>query len=185
MTRQRDCRYIAGSRTRHDGLVPDGYGIPDQFFGPVPGQFYAVVGRVTMLGALLEQRVLEFLWAVDDGTQDLHAGKPVAQILGLIEGRLASQPTELVSQAREVLTGVRSALDDRNAIVHSHWPNPSLKIAFRWRPRTLSRRDASAEWMQGQFVTRKELHGVISRLVAVNNELAVLTQRFHSIRRIP
>jgi hypothetical protein len=138
-----------------------------------------------MLGALLEQRVLELLWAVDDGTQAVHAGKPVAQLLGLIEGRLGSQPDDLVAQAHEVLADVRSVLEDRNAIVHSLWPDPSLKIAFRWRPRTLKRRDAPAEWMQGQFVTKKELRGVITHLVATNNELSGLTQRFHSARRIP
>lgn len=185
MTRLLSGAAASGGRTRHDGQMPDGYGIPDKFFGPVPGQFYAVVGRVTMLGALLEQRVLELLWAVDDGTQALHAGKPVAQLLKLIEGRLGSHPDEIVAQAHEVLVGVRSALEDRNAVVHSLWPDPSLKIAFRWRPRTLKLRDAPADWMQGQFVTRKELRGVISHLVATNNELSALTQRFHSARRIP
>lgn len=165
--------------------MPDGYGIPDQFFGPVPGQFYAVVGRVTMLGALLEQRLLELLWAVDDGPQALHAGKPVTQLLKMIEGRLVSQPDDVRANAHEVLAGVRSALEDRNAIVHSLWPEPSLKIAFRWRPRTLNRRDAPADWMQGEFVTRKDLRRVISQLVAVNDEIYALTQRFHSVRRIP
>lgn len=164
--------------------MPDGYGVPDQFFGPVPGQFYAVVGRVTMLGALLEQRLLEMLWAVDDGPQALHAGKPVAQLLRLIERRLDSQPDDIRANAREVLASVRSALEDRNAIVHSLWPEPSLKIAFRWRPRTLKRRDAPADWMHGEFVTRKELRRVIGQLVAINDETSALTQRFHSLRKI-
>jgi hypothetical protein len=163
----------------------DGYGIPDQFFGPVPGQFYAVVGRVTMLGALLEQRVLELLWAVDEGPQALHAGKPVTQLLKLIEGRLGPQSDDIREDAHEVLAGVKSALEDRNAIVHSLWPEPSLRIAFRWRPRTLKRREAAADWVQGQFVTRKDLRGVVSHLVAVNNEVSSLTQRFHSARKIP
>ena len=162
--------------------MPDSYGIPDQLFGQVPGQFYAVVGRVTMLGALVEQRLLELLWAVDDGPQSQHAGKPVSQLMRLIEERLASQPDDLRADARHVLASVRVALEDRNAIVHSLWPEPTLKIAFRWRPRTLKRRATAQEWMQGEFVTRQDLRAVISRLVLVNEQTAALAQRFHSRR---
>lgn len=169
---------------RWDQKMHDMYGIPDQFFGPVPGQFYAVVGRVTMLGALLEQRVLELLWAVDEGPQGLHAGKPVAQLLNLIEERLSAQSDDLLERAHETIARVKSALEDRNAIVHRLWPEPTLRIAFRWRPRTLKRRGVAADWMQGQFVTRKDLRGAISHLVAVNSEVSSLAQRLHSVRKI-
>jgi hypothetical protein len=165
------------------GLMPDPYGIPDQFFGPVPGQFYAVVGRVTMLGALLEQRLLELLWSVDEEPQELHAGKHVAQLLTLIERRLDSTPDGIGAEARDLLARAKSTLEDRNAIVHSLWPEPSLRIAFRWRPRTLKRRDAPAEWMQGEFVTKSDLRRVINDLVALNDEVGVLSQRFHASRK--
>ncbi|WP_030484450.1 hypothetical protein [Nocardioides aequoreus] len=162
--------------------MPDSYGIPDQLFGQVPGQFYAVVGRVTMLGALLEQRLLELLWAVDDGPPSLHAGKPVSQLMRFIEERLASQPDDLCADAREVLSSVSLVLEDRNAIVHSLWPEPTLKIAFSWRPRTLKRRATAQEGMQGEFVTRQDLRAVISKLVLVNEQTTALAQRFHSRR---
>jgi hypothetical protein len=151
----------------------------------VSGQFYAVVGRVTMLGAFLEQRLLELLWAVDGGPQPLHAGKPVAQLMKLIDEGLVAYPESVRAGALQQLGRAKLALEDRNAIVHSLWPDPSLKIAFRWRPRTLKHRANEGEWMQGEFVTRNDLRAVVGELIAVIDELTGLTQRLHSVPRSP
>ncbi|SFB38853.1 hypothetical protein SAMN05192575_109172 [Nocardioides alpinus] len=163
-------------------LVTDSYGIPNHFFGPIPGQFYAVIGRVTMLGALLEQRVLELLWAIDDEPQPVHAGKSVAELLRLIEKPPLSRSDATDDDVRDMLRRVRVVIEERNAVVHSLWPEATLRIAFRWRPRTLKRRANESEWMQGEFVTRKDLRGIVSRLVTVNDELATMSQRLHSHR---
>lgn len=104
---------------RHDVLVTDSYGIPDQFFGPISGQFYAVIGRVTMLGALLEQRLLELLWAIDDEPQPVHAGKPVAALMRLIEQRLMVVSDPMADDVRDLPQGVGACLEERNAVVHS------------------------------------------------------------------
>ena len=39
----------------------DSYGIPDHIFGTVDDAFSAAVGRVTMLAALLEERLFDLL----------------------------------------------------------------------------------------------------------------------------
>src|SRR5262245_21956602 len=45
--------------------VADAYGVPEHLLGKVQPGFYGLVGRVTVLGALVEQRLLEVACALE------------------------------------------------------------------------------------------------------------------------
>jgi hypothetical protein len=121
--------------------MPDRFGVPELMFGPVPDDFYSLVGRIALVSTLLEDRVLGLLWALDDESQPTHAGRPASQIAAEIDARLVKHAAhlgeDLVSRIRKSLEEVSAALEQRHALIHSLWPNPTAEHAEGWRSRRL------------------------------------------------
>jgi hypothetical protein len=64
---------------------PDDYGVPSNTFGFVPEEFYAIVGHVVMLAALVELQLLRLVWVFDRSEpQETYAGMPGAQLIHLL-----------------------------------------------------------------------------------------------------
>lgn len=62
--------------------TPDAFGVPGNTFGPVPEEFYAVVGRIVMVSAILELGLWDLTQALDrTKPQSEHAGKPASQLI--------------------------------------------------------------------------------------------------------
>jgi hypothetical protein len=121
----------------HSGFMPDRYGIPDNMFGSVPEDFYALVGRVALVSTMVEDRVLGLLWALDDQDQPTYAGLPASQLSEEVTKRLDALEPALGLEIRRLLSRVSAALDRRHALVHSLWPNPQEHRAQGWRSRRL------------------------------------------------
>lgn len=116
--------------------MQDRFGVPDSMFGSVPEDFYAVVGRIVLVATMVEDRTLMVLWALDDATQDTHAGRSASDIRREVATRATKHAAvlgdDLVSHLGKVLADLTDASARRNALVHSLWPNPTEELAQGW-----------------------------------------------------
>jgi len=145
--------------------VSDKYDIPDGVFGEVPDDFYGLVGRVALLAALLDDRLLSMVWALRNEPQPVQAGQPSAELLRLATSGLLRHDDELRTAGEQLLAQTKEALDARNAIVHSIWPNPSLTNARGWRPVIQRRRTETGEWTQWIELDEAKLRELILSMV--------------------
>ena len=115
----------------------DRFGIPDLMFGDVPDDFYGLVGRIALVATLLEDRVLGLLWALDDEPQATHAGLSTSQLIPKIRERTERHAKalgdDLVDDIESTLVAAAEVLDQRHALIHSLWPQPTLEKAQGWR----------------------------------------------------
>jgi hypothetical protein len=159
--------------------VTDAYGIPDLYFGAIPDEFYAAVGRITLLSTLTEQYLLELVWALDrEHTQDHHAGKQGSELIKLARPRLQLHP-EIEADGGALLDRVQVALNGRNAVVHSLWPNATMDSAWGWRPVRKAQRedDEMQDWIVSTEHDALSIRELILELVALANELGGLNRR--------
>lgn len=155
----------------------DSWGVPDNFFGPVPAEFYAVVGRVTMLAALLDDMMLRLTWALTDEVQSVHAGKFASELDKVCRQAVGRNSTELRADVTAALDRARATRRLRNAVVHSLWPNPTLDSAFGWRP---AKSGHNGQMTVTFPTTRAALEELISSLVDEIGDLDKLQQRAHT-----
>lgn len=117
--------------------MQDRFGVPNSMFGSVPEDFYAVVGRIVLVATMVEDRTLAILWALDDATQDTHAGRSASDIRREIAAQVTRHSEalgpETVGDVRNALADLAGASARRNALVHSLWPNPTAELAQGWR----------------------------------------------------
>lgn len=160
-------------------MQEDDYGIPNNMFGPVPDVVFATVGRVVMVASLLEVRLLDLLTELDRASQDKHAGKSASELVKGCCAALDRYDTHFAQPAGQTLEGARDALRERNAVVHSVWPNPSADGAFGWRPVREKRRDPPDPTGPFESITvdARQLRDLISRSVALVRQVDRLRQR--------
>jgi hypothetical protein len=145
--------------------VSDPYGIPTNFFGTPPEEFYGLVGRVIMLASLLEQKVLELTWSLDrTQPQNVHAGKPMPTLMTICQDRLTQLP-ELAPAGIELLDRSQEALNQRHEVAHSLWPSPDADSAFGWRPMVARRRTSLEDWVATVETNEASLRALIATLV--------------------
>lgn len=110
-------------------------------FGNVPEEFFGLIGRVTMVAALLEDRLVVLLTQLTASSQDKYAGLMAGQALPKIHAELRLRArTEFMATGIGLTTRLHSTFDRRNELVHSLWPNPSLDVAFGHRGVPTSKR---------------------------------------------
>lgn len=116
--------------------TPDAFGVPGNMCGDVPEDFYAVVGRIVMVSAVLELKLLNLAQGLDrKNPQSAYAGKPAGRLITSTRKLLDTPGMEnFRDDGNALLSRVAAALEDRNAVVHNAWPNPTLKDASGWRP---------------------------------------------------
>ncbi|RYU15551.1 hypothetical protein [Nocardioides iriomotensis] len=154
--------------------MTDQYGVPESMFGPVPEEFYGLVGRVVMVSTLVEDRTLMLLWALDDQPQPTHAGKPFWQLRQLIEQRLDDVASDLRAEIAAVMSRVSEAMDRRNGLVHSLWPNPSLEEAQGWRSKRVPNGTPGGSEIVWTPTSEQAMAGDLLELVELNDEIARL-----------
>lgn len=143
----------------------DEWGVPANMFGYVPADFIATVGRVVMVGALIEYMFAHVVASV--------AGKSQVDVAGLSMHELrralgkAAQGRVFTERVVAVVAETEALMRDRNAIVHSRWPFSGDGPARGWRPRRASRsRPPTAdttEWIEYDVDEMREL---VRRMVA-------------------
>lgn len=154
--------------------MTDQYGVPESMFGPVPEEFYGLVGRVVMLSTLVEDRILMLLWALDDEPQPTHAGKPFWQLRQLIEQHVDSLASDLRAEIANVVSRVAAAMDRRNGLVHSLWPNPTLEQAQGWRSKRVPKGTPGDSEIVWTPTSARAMTDDIVELTALNDEIVRL-----------
>ena len=73
---------------RYSVFVTDSYGIPDNMFGVLPDEFPAIIGRIVMLGAVVEEKILQLAWALAQVPQTQYRGKQVSDLVKICRRHL-------------------------------------------------------------------------------------------------
>lgn len=154
----------------------DDFGIPYNMFGPVPETFFAMVGRVVMVASLLDLRLLDLLTELEQAPQDKHAGRPASGLVMDCRTLLKGYDTPFTESATRTLDLAKQALHERNAVVHSVWPNPSAEGAYGWRPVPKARRDPPSQPYESIVLDEGMLRKMISRTVAQIHDVDRLRQ---------
>lgn len=69
---------------------------------------------------------------------------------------------------------------DRNTVVHSAWPNPTLEAAYAWRPVTIGKKTSSGETTKRLNKDETWSPDLILRLVQLVSELDQFGDRVRS-----
>ncbi len=149
----------------------DQYGIPENMFGHVPEAFYGLLGRIVMVTALLELRLLDLLTELHQVSQGVHAGKQGTALIDACHTRLDAYRDDFSHDCREVLDRARAALNFRNSVVHSLWPAPRLNDAYGWRPVRGRKRDHPGQPYKSTPVKEDQLVRLIRDCVGITREL--------------
>lgn len=143
-------------------LDGDAWGVPASMFGPMPPEFYAGVGRVAALSALLEDRLRALLQAVRQVAQTKHAGDGASRLKSELRRR-----AQHLGPDWEGFEGfaerVDRVIERRNTYVHSLWqPKDGAFYGHR-----TDREDGSRE---SCTVSLADLRADVTELVALNVE---------------
>jgi len=115
----------------------DRFGVPDNLLGPHTDDFYACVGRVVTLSALLENRLLDLVG------QQVGRTVPRAKLAAMVVSELIQKGKETLDSymdepsrlcGEEFFARAQNTIVERNHIVHSLWPAQAEGLLFAWRP---------------------------------------------------
>ncbi len=155
----------------------DAYGIPDNMFGHVPEIFFARLGRVVMVASMLELRLLDLLTELDQAPQDKHAGKSAASLIEACRVLLDRYDPSFAESATGILEKAQQALRDRNAVVHSLWPDPGIDSAYGWRPIPKNRRDSPGQPYKSITLNGLQLRHLIASTAELVHHVDRLRER--------
>jgi hypothetical protein len=164
--------------------MTDPYDIPANMFGPSPPEeHFGLVGRVVMVAALIELRAGDLLTALDQAPQAKHAGKPASDHVKKCRKLLTDQGLSYHEAGLAMLDKLDYVLNERNAIVHSVWPSPTIDYAYGWRPVTEGKRSPTDKTANQPLVSYPTsapmLSNVVARQVALVAELEHFIQLAH------
>lgn len=157
--------------------MPDRFGVPDNMFGPMPEDFYAAVGRVVLIAALLDVKLADLLNTLDRVPQTTHAGKHGAELVKSALKSLESTHPALRDPGEAVLVEARDALDRRNDVVHNVWTAPTSDTAYGWRAVHRSKRSEPHQPHIGTTMALADLSDFIRRLVRLVPQIDDLRQQ--------
>jgi hypothetical protein len=127
----------------------DQWGVHVNMFGPVPEDFWGLIGRITAVSALVEQRLHDLYCTLARVAQDVHAGAPGTFLIRELRGHVQAVPLDQHDQVQAFLTDAEAALVQRHEIVHSLWPHSGSPTVRGWRGVPLRKRrdpEQAAEW---------------------------------------
>jgi hypothetical protein len=152
----------------------DDFGVPANTFGPVPDSFYGAIGRIAMLGALVESRFADVAGAV--------LGVPEADIAGWTVARSAEKLKAAHARREEAgqpfAVALTTACEDavavmwrRNDMIHSLWPSPDVYGANGWRNVPAKQRGDDGTHYKWTGTDLDQLRQLITELVRVAGRL--------------
>jgi len=145
-------------------------------FGDVPEDFYGLVGRVTLVATLLEDRLHVLYCALARAPQDSKAGEPGTVMIRECRSRLGKVRPERRDEAAAFLADAEAALLKRHEVVHSLWPFNQPGEVRGWRnvpSRRRSREDRPVEWTS---LHEGELPNLLTTLVQLVDRCQRLEQ---------
>lgn len=176
---------VVASLSVDDEDMSDRFGVPETLFGPVHDDFYGLVGRIALLSALLEDRVMTMLHSLDTNPHPTYAGLSASRIAPKIRDRVERHAQalgkELVEEVEEALTASITVLDERHALIHSLWPNPTLEKAQGWRSKRVKGSEHGSEivWTE---TNAEQLQTCLSELVRMSEVVVTTTSKVWGVR---
>ena len=168
------------------GCVTDRFGVPDGVFGRVPDDFYGLIGRIALIATLLEDRVLGLLWALDEEPQATHAGLSAGRLAPMIRQRskrhAGALGDSLVLQIEAALVQVLDVLDQRHALVHSLWPEPTMETAQGWRSKRLPKSEGGGSAIVWTETSQEQMQGCLDELLRTAELVLVVTNQVWGAR---
>jgi hypothetical protein len=141
--------------------------MPPNMFGPVPEDFYSLVGRIALVAALLENRLHVLLCALASEPEEKRAGEPGTKLIRACRRHVDAWPTDRQSEARAVLDDAEAALLRRHEVVHSLWPFGGLDETKGWRLVAPGRRSEPGQPVAWTSMAADELPGLLNDLLDV------------------
>jgi len=163
-----------GSPSRQALVRTDSFGVPDRLLGPHTDEFYACVGRVVTLSALVEDR-LRVLVGQQVGLTVAPAKLAKMDPSTLVRAGLAhmvafiDEPSR--SLADDFFARAKWAMEERNHIVHNLWPAQEAGSLFGWR---------SARSESGDIVitrSQSDLEDLVLHIVQLLDDCQSLSMR--------
>jgi hypothetical protein len=166
--------------------MADRFAVPDQMFGHVPDDFYGLIGRIALVATLLEDRVLGLLWALDEEPQATHAGLAAKRLAPMIRQRCKRHADALggalAADIESALALVLDVLEERHALVHSLWPQPTMQKAQGWRSKRVSKAEGGGSKIVWTETSEDKLQRCLAELVRMTHVVLVLTDKVWSAR---
>ncbi|MDP3950545.1 MAG: hypothetical protein Q8Q19_07805, partial [Microbacterium sp.] len=107
---------------------------------------------------------------------------PASQVSGQVDKRLHLIDDALAVRVRAALARAKDALDRRNAVVHSVWPNPGLDAAQGWRSRRMPKSVGGGSEITWTPASAQTLTADITELVDLSTELMQIVNQIPSAR---
>lgn len=150
--------------------------IPGNLFGSVPETFYADLGRVAMLAALLDQRLQDLYVQMHHSSQTDQAGAYGSELIRVGRTRLDVFPADQRDRVAGFFEAALDALNRRNAVLHSLWRfDGHTETGWRY-PRTKKNETSKMVELETSEVPR-----LITDLVTLNeNWQSVMALVLHS-----
>ncbi len=163
----------------------DRYGVPMGFFGPVPQDFYGLVGALTMTSAVVEDRLCNLLTIVAVAPQDRFAGWSASQVITELQKKLDTRPKSFADDVRHLLARLQIAFEFRHEIVHSLWPKPTLGRAFGHRGVTAKKRHTQSDFSATIVTNEAEIKKRITTFLELFTQIEVYEQRSQQTENQP
>lgn len=151
----------------------DRFGVPARFFGVVDDDFYGLIGRIVMMAAVLEDRLITLRTVIREpiAHQATYAGKPSSELIKGITKELGKRPDGFRATGEVLIGRLERAFDRRNDVVHSLWPNPTMEHAFGHRTVTKSRRLTDGDHSATVTTDGPQLMNVVHELADLYGEV--------------
>jgi hypothetical protein len=171
--------------------MADKFGLPESMFGFIDDDFAGALGRVAMVGALVESKLDMLVASLDNRTQSHFAGEPIARQLAtarkLLRGPIPARPSLSKEERKHIgllLDQVEAVMWQRNEVLHSVWPQPNLSAGLGWRHLPAKQRPNDVDWTKTYGTTVVLFTTLLRQLVECVNDLQSTTQGVESHARV-
>jgi hypothetical protein len=142
--------------------TPDAWGVPLNILGNRSEEFFAAMGRIVGLGAILENKILGFFQYLVGRDQQAHTRLSISTLIDMALKELHRLPQADREFAEQYLAEAKAITTRRNDYVHNQWQAKGDDRFYGWRIPT--RKNAATIEM---VVTLDDMRADIARLVAL------------------
>jgi hypothetical protein len=142
----------------------DRFGVPHTLMGLHDEGFFAVLGRIVPLCALLENHLLALCQGLTGSGQHEHTRRPASKLIELSEDELSTLTDDADRHiVRSFLRSAAELMERRNDYIHSLWPAQGSERLFAWRPS----RDPTDQAAMTLETNLQELEAYLTSLISV------------------
>jgi hypothetical protein len=117
-------------------VVTDAYGVPSNLLGRHPEDLFSIMGRIVMLSATLENRLVSIYQSLMRAAQSEYTNVPVGKLINRCGDelhRLDGRPDHRLLM-ETFLADAEAIIERRNHYVHNLWPAQAGDKLWGWRP---------------------------------------------------